>query len=423
MSEKNVKNKSERKSILFCVLSVVLTAIYMPFFMYSANCAEVNISELTMPLLLFPLGAVIFLFIIRLFFRSDAKSAVITVIMTILLENYSIVEKLIRTVFPDLKYWHILPLLIVITLHIGYLIYRKVPDKTAENIPLIVTIAFGALIAVNTVTAVPTAIQKMSSSSGKTAVNDIAVSDSTVNNNIYYFLLDEGASFKTLSTYYDYDAAEFRSFLEEMGFNISENSYNQSTDTHVILTDLLTLNYSVDSNMERAEMDNLKAEQILSHTMNSYSYKLQGVGNTAWLYIDSLTETNSSAASTTIDGEDILQITMKKTFLYPAFTRNINDTQRVILDTFSYYDEDVYSERGRFLMTYIESPHIPFVFNENGDSVSESHFADWSDEKYYLGQYKFIMKKTIQAIDNILENDPDCIIIIASDHGPRQNPE
>ena len=169
-------------------------------------------------------------------------------------------------------------------------------------------------------------------------------------------------------------------------------------------------------------MNNLNINPTLRKILKQNGYSFYGVGDTEWLYISSLTE-NSASSSKTMEGEDILQLVMKNTFLYPEYNLDINETQKTILDTYEYYNGDVYSERSRFLMTYICSPHQPFIFDENGNSVPESHYADWSDEKYYLDQYKFIMKKTMSTVDTILREDPDSIIFIVSDHGPRSNPE
>ena len=154
--------KLTMKETLLSTASVILTALFMPMFMYSSNCAEANLSELVMPMLLFSAMAVVMLFVLFLFTRSISKAALISVLMTLVLENYSFIEKCIRYVFPQLKYWHILPICIVVVLHIGYLLFRVLKEDIAKYVPFISTVVFGGLIVVNLVTAVPSIINKMS---------------------------------------------------------------------------------------------------------------------------------------------------------------------------------------------------------------------------------------------------------------------
>ena len=410
------------KETLLSMAAVILTALFMPVFMYSANCAEANLGELVIPMLLFPALAVAMMFLFFLFTRSLSKAVLISVMMALVLENYSFIEQCIRNVFPQLKYWHVLPICIVVVLHIGYLLYRLLKENIAKYVPIVATVVFGGLIVVNFATAVPSIISKMSTGNSISDDGTEIVGDTNVNTNIYYFVLDEAASFKTLKNYYDYDAAEFRSFLEEKNFNISENSYNEAIDTQMVLTDLLNLDMVTDVSTTASEMSEMRNNPKLIQILKQHNYTCQGIGDTEWINIPSKT-TSSSYTNTTIDGSTLLQITMNNTFLYPLFKNNINNAQKIVLDTFNYYDKDVYNKKRCFNFTYICSPHVPFIFDENGNPLPEAHYMDWSNKQYYLGQYKFVMKKTMQAIDNILLNDKECVIFIVSDHGPRQNPE
>ena len=69
------------------------------------------------------------------------------------------------------------------------------------------------------------------------------------------------------------------------------------------------------------------------------------------------------------------------------------------------------------------TPHQPFLFDRNGGAVNPANYDNWEDEKYYLDQYIFVMDQMVQTVENIIENDPESIIIVQSDHGPRFNNE
>jgi len=409
--------------------SVAVAAAYMPFFLYSTNSAEVKFSEVLFPLGLFVLIA-IGIFALSLFVtKSVEKSAVIAISMILLLENYHFVEKFVQLILPPLKYWHILPILVVVMLHIDYLLYIVLENHQAKTLAYVLGAVSSVLIAVNLATAVPNILFRFSMGSDKPAEteNDVSAQEND-GTNIYYFVFDEGASFQTLKNYYGYEAAELRSFLENSGFTISDNSHNDATNTVTVLTNIINLEYIVKSNAETDNHGvslsgrNLMENSPLRNVLERNGYALKGVGNTAWLDIESLTAQDSVAEANTIDGQNFVQLLMDNTFLYPLYKQLTTKTQQLILDTFNYYSSaEAYGSQSEFKFTYVKCPHQPFVFDENGKSVSEEHYNDWSDDKYYLNQYKFVMKKIMEAVDHILSNDPKCIIILTSDHGPRFN--
>src|ERR1051325_7910786 len=89
----------------------------------------------------------------------------------------------------------------------------------------------------------------------------------------------------------------------------------------------------------------------------------------------------------------------------------------------------------KFVFTHILAPHPPFVLGENGEPVYPPDpfsldDASWllnsiSREQYehgYISQLKYINKRTLQAIDDILSKSKRRpIIILQGDHGSRMN--
>ena len=74
------------------------------------------------------------------------------------------------------------------------------------------------------------------------AVVDLAPAEGTDRPNIYWIVADEYAGFDELRKYFHYDNTPFYDRLREMGFAVSEYSYNWSSDTFTILRDTLCLN-------------------------------------------------------------------------------------------------------------------------------------------------------------------------------------
>ncbi|HEX7502054.1 MAG TPA: hypothetical protein VF451_01425, partial [Acidobacteriota bacterium] len=63
--------------------------------------------------------------------------------------------------------------------------------------------------------------------------------------------------------------------------------------------------------------------------------------------------------------------------------------------------------------------HEPFVFDENGGSVSYENMNNWINPKYYTGQLRFLSKKIDELTDIILRSDPGAVVLMQSDHGAR----
>lgn len=417
MKNKKFINLNFNIQWLFSFVSVVFTALYMPIFQWATNSREVNISEAVLPMGIFIVIALVIFFLSLLIFRSSTKASLICIVFVLLLENYHYFEKGIQRYMPQAKYWHILPVCVFICLHLCYLICTMLKEDTRKTVNNIVGIVMGALILINIFCSIPNVISK-----GKVIQSNNEILNIEGSNhdgaNIYYFLLDEAAPFNVMETVYNSDMSEFRDFFLDNHFIVSENSYNEERTTGVVLTNLLNLKYIANQSMSDEQLGELRKDASLFHVLEESEYSLYGVGDTAWLSIESLTA-NKEIAAKSIDGKSFEQMVMDTTFLYPFFDKNYSEEQELIFNTFEYFYEDIYDTNSEFKFAYIQCPHVPFLFDENGKPNAESNYLNWEDKQYYLGQYKFMLKKVQDVVARIIEQDPNSIIIVASDHGVR----
>ena len=75
-----------------------------------------------------------------------------------------------------------------------------------------------------------------------------------------------------------------------------------------------------------------------------------------------------------------------------------------------------------FVLGHIMSPHPPYLFGPNGESISPEFLsigaASWNDKSGYVNQVQYINKKIIETVDKILlESESQPVIIIQGDHG------
>ena len=81
-----------------------------------------------------------------------------------------------------------------------------------------------------------------------------------------------------------------------------------------------------------------------------------------------------------------------------------------------------------FVWAHIMLPHPPWIFGPNGEEITpgkpllitdnpEFRDAGWEPKIQYIQQVQFANKKTMEAVEKILENNKNSIIIVQGDHG------
>ena len=64
-------------------------------------------------------------------------------------------------------------------------------------------------------------------------------------------------------------------------------------------------------------------------------------------------------------------------------------------------------------------PHELFVFDQNGNEISPKDSSNYEDKRFYLDQFIYTTKKLEDILTNIISKEPECIIILQSDHSSR----
>jgi len=92
----------------------------------------------------------------------------------------------------------------------------------------------------------------------------------------------------------------------------------------------------------------------------------------------------------------------------------------IVLRQFEYLREShLLKGTNLFTLAYFIFPHAQFVFDEFGNAISDDDHSNWEDKNVYLGQYKYCTKLIVETVGSIIENDPNSIIILQSDHSGR----
>ncbi len=419
------ENKYVKQGLNFWIqalLSVVTVAVYPAIFLYFQNADETKFSEVVIPLLIFIAVGLILFTTMFLFIKCANKAAIITNLFMLMLLNYSLLENGINKIFPDLRYWHVLPIFLFILSHLVWFIYKKLDKEIANTAVLVLCVVFCGLILFNGVIAAPTIINKVSIERQAKEQKNITthpVGESTDMPNIYFLIFDEYSSIDFMKKYYNYDNSAFTDYLEEKGFSVSYSSHNESISTPTITANLVNFNYIVENGMQASEKDYFRKNNLLFKYFGEKKYRITGVGNVSVYGLNNSASAISDIYSKTVDGKTIVDIIMESTAFRPFYySPTYAKAQRSIIFNLDYLKNPENYSKNNFIFAHIICPHEPFYFNMDGKPYKKPE-SNWNDDKYYLGQYIFVTNQIKEIVESIITNDPNSVIILQSDHSAR----
>jgi hypothetical protein len=395
----------------------IAVAILPVVFLYGNNANRMYIQE-ALPILgaFAAAGCIIYLVLLPIM-RSCAKAAGTAILLVVLLSYYKYLEIAIKHVV-NLKFWHILPIALFVFLHVGYLIYKKAPDAFLKILNRAAGIVITVLLVFNLALSVPYWSGNAGASGrpvlqGETAENDALP-------NLYWLLFDEYSNFNVIEKYYDYDNGPFAEFLTKSGFHVSYNSFNETYVTTTVLTNYVNLDYVANDGMTNLQKNPIRYNGRLFELLRTGGYQIVPLGDSMMFNMEPVLDAGKSGA-TTIGGETFSDLILRNTAVYPLMSNQ--SANLAVIHVKNYFDyflgSAIYGSKSKFLLGYLCFPHQPFMLDANGRDVPGSHSNDWNDKKYYLGQYIYATKRIRETIQAILKNDPDCVIVLQSDHSVR----
>lgn len=421
MNQPQTEKKTQRKRFTITLISIIVVVLYPCLFMYFLNADKVVFRDILGPIGLFLLNAFIVYAVAVIILRDAPKAGVITNITMLFILLFSFIEKAFISIFPMLYYWHVVMLLFTIIVLLIIFLKKKVSTAVAFNINTILLVIFSVLIVFNGVNAAPAIIKEIKEASAETD-EQIQIGTTEASSNVYYFIFDEYGGLANLERYCGYDNTPFYNELEELGFNVSKNSRNYTFKTNLEIPNLLNLervlkdeNYSNSAKIEAME------NPYLFRLFKENGYQLNLISDQAFIPTDS-TEIDYlyKPASGVNKFETIQTLIINNSVYYPFQMKPADNRISEINEVFQYAQEsaNIQSEK-LFTFGYFATPHLPWVVDENGNSINGTDRTNWQNTDVYLGQLKYTSKKIIDTVQVIIASDPDAIIILQSDHGYR----
>ena len=442
----NIKKKI--LSHLLCAALVILCSSLMPLLLFFANVGAVKFYEIAIFMGIYSFIGLAVFTALRFILKSEYKAAVAAGFFNLIFQNAGRLTALI-------SYKFVLIIFVLVIAALFFSVWKFLKEEIAKIFVPVLSIVLTMLFVMNTILS----IGKIASVStvNEDTQNDIYKQyeylmsfkdDSKAPEklpNIYFIIPDEYAGFASLQKFYDYDNAQFKAFLEENNFAISQSSTNYYDGTHECLADVFNLEYSDKNrykNTNQAYCEEKVRNGSLFRLVENSGYTVTAAESFDIIRHESQTEIYGDKWSSTGDSKSTIDLMVAPSMLVP-FTDKIRSVLNGVpmdyftghshmvhqgqscIDPLLYFaDKDNVGKENSFNFCYVSMPHEPFFFDDKGNIVSDSaHLNDWADKSYYLNQLKYCTTLIQNAVDNIIANDPDSIIILMSDHGARNHSE
>ncbi len=289
--------------------------------------------------------------------------------------------------------------------------------------------------------------------------NTMNTEKDTVFPNIYYIILDGYARADILEEIYHHDNSEFLNHLKNKGFYIADKSRSNYCQTSLSLSSSLNLKYlnnSVDqTNSEDNDRMSLKKMITNNHVfkyLKQFGYKIAAF-NSNYDLTEIKNADNYFPFSSTYIHEfnyvflnttpipyvinklyKYLNIQEPYKYDYLSGLHQYDLHRKNILYVFDHIEDTFSIKSPAFVFIHVVSPHPPFIFGQNGQSIYPDRSYSKSDGSHFMGrkeaskaeyidcyrnQLIFINAKIKELVNNIItKSTRPSIIILQGDHGP-----
>jgi len=254
--------------------------------------------------------------------------------------------------------------------------------------------------------------------------------------NVYYLLLDGYGNAEEIEAATGYDISPFTERLSERGFVVHDDTIANYPVTYLSLASTLAMEYPLGSGPigdHGPYYDELSGDNAVVRAFHELGYRFIHASDWTTLECSEKADVCLRPSKGTIEGiggereRAILEATPLTTVL-PTLDIEIH-----ALSGYLSPDEvgrKVEAERGKrpiFALAHIIAPHPPFRYGpgcELRDAREVGSLEEWGKAggvggEEYARAIDCLNPEVLSMIDRIEARDPDAIVVVAGDHGPR----
>ena len=351
--------------------------------------------------------------------KDREKTALTASLFIVLFFSYGhIFENIWRL---GVRHRHFFTLWLMIFFVLTYLIKKSKKDLSSINKVLNLTALI--LVAIPSISVVLYGIKtwQLPPSSEITPAGVTTASRPQNQPDIYYLILDEYAREDTLRKF-GYDNSGFLKYLEDKGFAIINRSRSNYPKTIYSISSLLNMKYHDTDVDAQAEARRIFQNHPAGQFLKSQGYKYIHFGS--WWQ----RTFKSKIADENINISYLPEFSMifyRTTMLHPiSMALKLLDDRRLQWKRINYQFEKMAELPQRpeptFAFAHFIIPHLPYVFDKNGEFLTEEMIAQRNEVENYLNQLTYLNEKIKKLVEEILaKSEQSPIIVLQSDHGTK----
>ena len=419
----------------------LLIAIYPPLYLFSQNVERLELLELAIPIPLIAILAALSLGVLYLILRDLPKAALVATPGWLLFWYYTdlywVIEPWKIGNFRIGRQRYLAAVLALVLVAVFFLVWRSA--KKHENLTRILNVVSACLVLMAAGTVVSYRVTNARASTATVSTSDMAEFEGPMPD-VYYVILDGYGREDILADLMDYDNSAFVEGLRERGFYVADKACSNYGQTQLSLASSLNLDYvqALPVDPVPGTDDRLPLTSLFHDSKVFGFFRLEGYGIVSFATGFAPTELRDADLYVSV-GQNLTNYQMmllsrtpflllQRGFVERRFQLHRDRITRA-LDQLGDSQIDP-----KFVFAHLVSPHPPFVFGPEGQSVTDwPDYGIWdashrfkktgmtTDEylAYYRDQVTYLNTLVLAAVDDVLANSPEPpIIIIQGDHGP-----
>jgi hypothetical protein len=413
------------------VVHPLLFALFPVLALYSFNVTEVSPKEIVVPTAMAVGCSALLLLVLSPVLRGLPRAAIITSVFFVLFFSYGHILNVLVGSPTDGWLWLLLFIAwtALFALAVRWIVRTR---RDLHRATVVLTVTAAVLVAVPAIHVIASETGYANTNTeriGNTVIPITARGQPDVLPDIYYIVPDRYASASVLEDLYGFDNSDYVSWLGEKGFYVASDSYSNYPRTPSSLASSLNMEY-INYLTERVGRDSLSLlpmyEMIEDHEVGSFlksqGYKYIHIGS-SW----EPTRENEHADANYNYSEmsEFSMLVLETTMLYPVLVKTgVMEDERLRHRNSILYAFDTIAaipdiEDPTFTFVHLPTPHPPFVFDRNGDYVTQEEEDSRDRKSNYMDQLTHVNSMFMELIEVLLErSEVPPVIIIQADEGP-----